>query len=48
MQGMTLRFQARGPKRSIDKNMWSKTGFLVKIILFWAPSLRNLGAHSKF
>ena len=28
-QGLTLRFQARGPKRSFDKNKWSKTGFLV-------------------
>ena len=24
-----------------------KIGFAVLIILFWAPSLKNLGAHSK-
>ena len=29
LQGLTLRFQARGPKRSFNKNKWSKTGFLV-------------------
>ena len=28
-QGVTLKFQARGPKRSFEKNKWSKTGFLV-------------------
>ena len=28
-QGLTLRFQARGPKRSFNKNKWSKTRFLV-------------------
>ena len=28
-QGLTLRFQARGPKRNFDKNQWSKTQFLV-------------------
>ena len=30
-QGLTLRFQTMGPKRSLDKNKWSKTGFLVII-----------------
>ena len=40
---MTLSFHAGGPKRSFDKkNKWSKTGFLVTIILFWAPSLKYL------
>ena len=28
-QGLTLRFQARGPKGFFDENKWSKTGFLV-------------------
>ena len=47
-QGLTLRFQTRGPERSFEENEWSKTGFLGIIhILFWAPSLKNLGAHSK-
>ena len=36
-QGLTLRFQARGPKRSLDKNMWSKTGILVKIHTILGP-----------
>ena len=30
-QGLPLRFQARGPKRSFDKDEWSKAGFLVII-----------------
>ena len=27
VQGLTIRIQARGPKRSFDKNKWLKTGF---------------------
>ena len=27
VQGLTIRFQARGPKRSFDKNKWPKTAF---------------------
>ena len=42
-QGLTLRFQARGPKRSFDKF----NSISVLYILFQAPSLKNLGAHSK-
>ena len=43
-QGLTLRFQARGLKRSFDKF----NGISVSLyILFRAPSLKNLGAHSK-
>ena len=31
-QGLTVRFQARGPERSFDENQWSKRGFLVNLI----------------
>ena len=51
-QGLTLRFQARGLKRSFDKNKWSKTGFLVIIHTIlgpWSEKSRgpqqNLGAY---
>ena len=37
VQGLTLRFQARGPKRSLDKNKWSKTGFLVVSLSILGP-----------
>ena len=36
-QGLSLRFQARGPKTSLDKNEWSKTGFLVIIHIILGP-----------
>ena len=36
-QGLTLSFHARGPKRSFDKNKWSKTGFLVIIHTILGP-----------
>ena len=36
-QGLTLNFQARGPKRSFEKNKWSKTGFLVIIHTIFGP-----------
>ena len=36
-QGLTLSFQARGSKRSFDKNMWSKTEFLVIIHTILCP-----------
>ena len=36
-QGMTLSFQARGPKRSFDKNKCSNTGFLVILHTILGP-----------
>ena len=47
-QGLTLRFPARSRKRSFDKKSMVKNGISVLLyILFWAPSLKDLGAHSK-
>ena len=54
LQGQTLRFQARGPKRSFDKNQWSKTRFLVIFHTFLGPFQTeksrglqlNLGAYA--
>ena len=46
-QGLTPRFQTRGPKRSFDQNQWSKTGFLVVMHTILAPSLKTLEVHSK-
>ena len=46
-QGLTLRFEPRGPKRSFDKNSCQLQDFWVIYILFRAPSLKNLGDHSK-
>ena len=42
-QGLTLSLQTRGPKRSFDKNKWSKTGFLVIIHVYMShPDWRVL------
>ena len=47
-QGLTLRFQARGPKKSSTKISGQKQDFwLIFIQFFLAPRLKNLGAHSK-
>ena len=46
-QGVTLRFQARGPKRSFDESEWSKQDVWSLYILFRAPNLKDLGAHGK-
>ena len=46
-QRLTLRLLGKGPKRSFDKkNSGQKQHFWLKYILFWAPSLKNLGAES--
>ena len=47
-QGLTPSFQARGPIRSFDKKLsGQKQDFWLLYVQFWAPSLKNLGAHSK-
>ena len=40
-QGLSLRFLAKGPKRSFDKNKWSKTGFLVIIRTILGPTAKS-------
>ena len=50
LQGLTLRFQATGLKRSFDKFSGQKQEFCIinlLCILFRAHSLKNIGAHSK-
>ena len=46
-QGLTLRFQARGRKGLSIKISCQKQDFCLFFILFWAPRLKKLGAHSK-
>ena len=36
-QGLTLKFQARSPKRSFDENKWSKAGFLDTLHIISGP-----------
>ena len=47
IQGLTLRFQARGPKRTFDKFSDQKQDFCIITYTISGPSLKDLGAHSK-
>ena len=53
LQGLTLRFQSKGPKRSFDENQWSETGYLVIMHTIMGPMSeksrgpkQNLGAYA--